>query len=194
MGPSGGTKRSGGPSSPARLAKVSKVACLAHTKLTFGRRVLCGCHAPLHDTRLQGGNLLKRPFLAAAGLASRQAQCGASLLPALLPAVRRRRVSVLDSIRWSPFGKVASNLPEFCGFPPLPDALVADVVRMARESEGTDARSTTQAQDIQPRPRRFVPAKARPTAGEKDRTSRASTNRGPSDVRGFLTADEAATT
>jgi hypothetical protein len=51
------TERPHLPLRPVRLAKDSKVAWLAHTKLTFGRRVLCGSHAPLYGARFPEGGI-----------------------------------------------------------------------------------------------------------------------------------------
>jgi len=187
--------RSGQPCGSARLAKVSKVACLAHTKLTFGRRVLCSGQARLHDAAPSRGESAKAAFyqplpglLAARPTA---AQCSCQHLP---PAVRRRRVSALDRIRRVPKGKVDGNLPEIRGFPALPDSLAADVVRRGRDSEGSEARP--QPSTGHSAPTQQVCARKSPTHSRREGTKKAERARtgAPAFVHGFLTADEAATT
>ena len=59
----------------------------------------------------QGGNLLRRPLAASQGQSAEGPFGGARFCQHFLPAVRRRRVSVLDPIRRNRLGRLARASP-----------------------------------------------------------------------------------
>jgi len=119
--------------------KVSKVGWLGHTKLTFGRRVpsrppraiATKCGFQRGESAI-GRRLAALPAEFACRRPKRHKLCLHVLFRIAHAECRPLASPVI------PVGTVASNLPEFCGFPPLPDAAVADVVSTGAESEGTE--------------------------------------------------------
>jgi hypothetical protein len=129
-----------------------------------------------HSTCLQGGNLLKRLSLAAAELASRWTHRGCTLLASTFlprsptPSIgagcnpeNPDRANRWPSSLGNTFAKSADSAAS--RMPWLPMLFVW------RDFANGFARSTNnQAQDVQPRPRRFVFVRHDPHAGPKERS------------------------
>jgi len=125
-----------------RLAKDSKVARLAHTKLTFGRSVSWRSHGLLYGPRLPGGNLLFERLQGCSSKAAPQAQAEQSLAgifstPSPTPSIGGAQHSVVPGLVvfsgcLNSADSAASRMPD------LPMLLVR------RASEGTEAQPETE--------------------------------------------------
>ena len=103
------------------------------------------------------------------GIASRSTHIGAILCQHLPSAVRRRRVGAGSypavHAGWCGFNEPTQNpwIPPLAGCPGCRCCSYRPIAR-----KDPSGRPTTQAQDVQPRPRRFVIAKARPTPARRN--------------------------